>query len=205
MAVTKSQEIQILGAGGHAKVVIQTAKAAGFSPVALYDDNIDRHGKNIFGIPIVGNIDQAQKSGRPSVIGIGDNLVRKQYGESLSLPWVTLIHPTAFVDPTATVGEGTVIVAGAVVQVESTIGKHVIVNTSASVDHDALIGDYVHIAPGCHLSGGVTVNEGVLLGVGASVKPCMKIGAWSTIGVGSAVVSSIPEHVTAMGIPAQYK
>lgn len=205
MAVTKSQKMQILGAGGHAKVVIQTAKAAGFEPTVAFDDNVEMHGKAICGVPVLGNFHDALKSPLPTIIAVGNNHVRKIFHESLSLPWATIIHPSAIIDPTVVIGEGSVVFAGTVVQVDSIIGRHVIINTSASVDHDGLIADYVHLAPGCHLSGGVQVNEGTLLGVGSSVKPCIKIGEWSTIGVGSAVVSSIPDHVTAMGIPARSK
>ena len=204
MGFDNVQNIQIFGAGGHAKVVIQTARAAGYVPVAVFDDNIETHGKMLCGVPIVGHLSEALKS-MPTVIAIGNNQVRKRCCESMSLPWVTIIHPTAVVDPTATIGEGTVVFAGAVIQADSIIGRHAIINTSASVDHDSCLSDYVHVAPGCRVTGEVHVGEGVLLGAGTSIKPRMKIGEWSVVGAGGVVVADIPSHVTAMGVPARVK
>ena len=89
------------------------------------------------------------------------------------------IHPSAVV--LGEVGEGTVVMAGAVVQVDAIVGKHCIINTGATVDHHSVVKDYVHIAPGAHLCGSVTVGEGSLVGVGVGIGPGVTIPAWSLV------------------------
>ena len=197
------KNLSIIGAGGHAKVVIQTARAAGYTPVAIFDDNEQLLGKQIVGVPIVGKIEQIINFDIPCVIAIGDNETRKTVAEKYDLNWVSLIHPSAVVDSTVQIGLGTVIFALAAIQPEAKIGHHVIINTSATVDHDCVIDDFTHIAPGVHLSGGVTLGKGVMFGVGACAKPSITLGNWSTIGSGAVVITDFPDHVTAVGVPAK--
>ena len=78
-----------------------------------------------------------------------------------------------------------------------------ILNTGATVDHDCVIGDAVHIAPGSHLAGNVTLEEGVFLGIGTVVIPGRRIGAWTRVGAGAAVVHDLAANVTAIGVPAR--
>jgi len=116
------------------------------------------------------------------IVAIGDNASRKQVVEaSASMRFDILIHPRAWVSPSATIGEGTVVMAGAIVQTGAVIGKHVILNTNSVVDHHCRIGDYAHIAPGAHLCGNVTVGEGALVGVGVGVGPNTTIPEWSLV------------------------
>ena len=112
-------------------------------------------------------------------IAIGDNADRKKEAERRQLAiYTTLIHPYAFVETGVSIGDGTIIMAGAVIQAGASIGKHCIINTGATVDHDCVLGDYVHIAPGAHLCGHVEVGEGSLIGVGVGIAPMCKIPAW---------------------------
>jgi UDP-perosamine 4-acetyltransferase len=196
-------KVQIIGAGGHSKVIIQTAHAAGFVVTGIFDDNEQLHGKNLLDIPIIGKIAQSFESPIPTIIAIGSNSVRKQLADSIALPYATLIHPSAIIDPTVKLGEGTVVFAGTVIQVDAVIGRHVIVNTSASIDHDCFVGDFTHIAPGCNLCGNVKIGEGTLFGVGACSKPNICVGSWNVIGAGSVVVSDINNGMTVVGVPAK--
>ena len=79
----------------------------------------------------------------------------------------------------------------------------VIVNTGATIDHDCRIGDFAHLCPGVHLAGEVQVGEGCLLGMGTSVIPGRSIGSQTVVGAGAAVVTDLPEAVTAVGVPAR--
>ena len=114
-----------------------------------------------------------------NVVAIGDNAARKREARN-GRAWDTPIHRHAIVY-TKNIGEGTVIMAGAVIQPHVKIGKHVIINTGATVDHDCVIEDYAHIAPGAHLCGRVHVGEGALVGVGVGIEPGVKIPAWSIV------------------------
>lgn len=120
-----------------------------------------------------------------TIIAVGDNAARKREAEARpNETFPVLIHPDASVNNPTYIGEGTVIMAGAVVQPHATIGRHVIINTGATVDHHCVIGDYAHIGPGTHLAGNVTVGEGALMGVGSCAVPGAIIPAWSLVKAG---------------------
>ena len=139
----------VLGAGGHAKVVVATLRAAGWTVDSILDDDLSCWGGNVLGAPITGPISAARLDPQqPAVIAIGDNSVRRRIAESIGLRWISAIHPSATVHESVRIGAGSVVCAGVVVQPETVIGAHVILNTSSHVDHDGRIGDFVHIAPG---------------------------------------------------------
>lgn len=194
----------VLGAGGHAKVVIATLRAAGWGEIALFDDAEERWDETILGLPILGPLEAALEADVDgAVIAVGGNRDRRAVAERVDLPWLSVAHPAATVHPSVDLGAGTVVFAGAVIQPDAGVGRHVIVNTGASVDHDCRLGDFVHVAPGCRLAGGVTVGEGALLGIGSAVIPGLDVGAWSVLGAGSTAVRPVPAGATAVGVPAR--
>jgi len=209
---TMTNRLLLVGAGGQARVVMDTLMAAGiFHELAcITDDNPDLHGQDYYGIKVKGGSSlwpQLFEDGiHSAIVAVGDNKARRVCARKLQdtgFSFPVLIHPQASVSPRATLGAGTVVFAGAVVQIGAQTGSHVIINTSASVDHDCKVGDYVHIAPGSHLSGHVAVGDGSLLGVGSSVIPGTSVGQWSVIGAGSAVVNHIADYTKAYGNPAR--
>ena len=197
--------VHVVGAGGHAKVVISTLRAAGYTVAAAYDDNAARWGDIVSGVPIVGGIAQlAALPDAPAILAIGANAVRRRIAAQLPhVRWVTAVHPSAVVDSSARLGAGAAVFAQAVIQPDAVIGAHAIVNTAATVDHDNVLGDYAQIAPGAHLSGGVRLEDGVFLGTNGAVNPGVTIGAWTIVGAGAVVIRDLPAHVTAVGVPAR--
>lgn len=201
--------LSIIGAGGHAKVVIATARAIGDVALAgVLDDDPARTGGEVLGVPVRGAIDveTVRRLGvTRAVLAIGGNRARAEVAARLAghVAWATLVHPSAVVDPTARLGEGVVVFAGAVIQPDAVIGRHAIVNTGATVDHDCVIGDFAHIAPGVHLAGNVHVGEGALLGIGSCAIPGSRIGAWATVGAGGVVVGEVAAGACVKGVPAR--
>ena len=115
-------------------------------------------------------------------LAIGDNAARKRMADYLQETcYPILIHPSATVSDSATIGTGTIIMAGVVIQGCARIGKQCIVNTCASVDHHSVVGDFGHLAPGARLCGDVQIGDGVLVGVGVGIEPGVTISAWSTV------------------------
>ena len=198
-----SDVVAVIGAGGHAKVVLSTLLEAGHPAVELYDDDPSRWGTEILGARVVGAPAELRGSGRRAVIGIGDNAARAHIARELGLDWVTVVHPRAWVHPSVRLGPGTVVFAGAVIQPDAVLGAHVIVNTSASIDHDCQVDDYVHVAPGVHLCGAVSVGEGALLGVASAAIPGTRIGAWAVVGAGAVCVGDVADRATVLGVPAR--
>jgi sugar O-acyltransferase (sialic acid O-acetyltransferase NeuD family) len=202
--MSQASPVHVLGAGGHAKVVARMLLELGHQVLALFDNDPAKWNSTVLGIAVRGPLERVIDSPSiPAVIAIGDNAARRRVAQALPCRWLTVVHPRAFVDTTVRLGPGSVILPGAVIQVDSSVGAHVIVNTCASVDHDNVLGDYVHVGPGSRLAGGAKVAEGAFLGTGVVVNPRISVGAWSTVGSGAVVVRDLPDHVVAMGVPAR--
>lgn len=196
--------VAVIGAGGHAKVVIGALLAAGRAVAGVWDDDPAKLGDTLLGVPVLGpTADVSRGATRLAVLAVGDNRARHRLAASLDLDWVTVIHPRAWVHPSVRLGAGSVVFAGAVVQPDTVVGRHAIVNTGATIDHDCAIGDFAHVAPGVNLSGGVRVGEGTLLGVGSCAVPGARIGAWAVVGAGAVVVDEVPDGATVVGAPAR--
>jgi len=204
----------LLGAGGHARVVAETALATGrFSSVAFLDDRCTGAGRlpTLLGWPVIGPFAKAfepqfSKQFPAALVAIGNSPVRLHWLQRLAaagyeLP--VLVHPTAWLSPSAQIGAGSVVFAQAAIQAKALIGSGTILNTGCSVDHDIHLGDGVHICPGAHLAGEVKVSHRSWIGIGASVIQQIRIGADVTVGAGAAVVSDLPDGVTAVGVPAK--
>lgn len=201
--------IVVLGAGGHARVVVEILEEMDrwsivgcLCPEAGISD--------LLGYPILGGdecLPQIARSGvRSAVVALGDNRLRRRLGrwvEENGLDLATVVSPRATLSRRATLGNGVVVAPGAVVNTGAVIGDGVIINTGATVDHDCVIGAYAHIAPGSHLAGNVQIGEGALVGIGACVLPGVRIGAWATVGAGAAVHREVADETTVVGVPAK--
>ena len=204
--MTSASKVYVIGAGGHAKVVLRTLQDLGYAIAGIFDDDPRRQGLSLLGVPIIGPIEQiAEEPPRPALIAIGDNATRRRIAERYDLPWLTAVHPSALVDPSVGIGRGTVVLPRAVIQVDTSLGDHVIVNTAATIDHDCVIKAYAHLAPGVHLAGGITIGNGALLGIGVAAMPGITIGHGVTVGAGAVVICDLPDHVIAVGVPAKVK
>lgn len=194
----------VVGAGGHAKVVISTLRAAGMRAAVVVDDDLSKKGQQILGVPVIGDLKSVDGAGfEVGVIAIGNNSYREKAAARLALNWITVVHPYAHIHESVKLGLGTVVFAGAIIQADTIIGNHVIVNTGATIDHDCRIGDFAHMAPGVHLAGNVTVGRASLVGIGSVAIPGIRIGERTTIGAGSVIVRDVPDNVIACGNPAR--
>lgn len=207
----QKQDVMVVGAGGHAKVVIDILRAAGFHIAAVFDDAASRRGEAFRGSTIVGSTADipgyaAQNGLTAFVVAIGDNPTRLALGDKLEgagLRAVSAIHPSALLAPGVSLGGGAVVMAGVCINADATLGRHVVINTQATVEHDCVLADGVHIAPGATLCGGVQVGACALVGAAAVVIPLLHIGAYAQIGAGAAVVEAVPEHARVSGVPAR--
>lgn len=204
VADASSRRVAVIGAGGHAKIVISTLRAAQIEVEVVYDDNRDLWGTNILGVSVTGPIERAAENpDRPAIIAIGAVAARRRIAQQLQVRWVTAIHPSSWVDPTAELGPGTIVCAGAVIQTDVRIGSHCVVNTSASVDHDCCVQDYSNLGPGSRLSGNVHIEPNSDVGAGCTVIPGVSIGSGAVVGAGAVVIRDVPSRVTVVGCPAE--
>lgn len=207
---SSAMRIAILGAGGHAQVIVDALRANpdGANTIIFFlDDDPSIQGMQRMGIPIAGLLGDLPSIAHDGVIvGIGDNSIRRNIAANLTACgeyFVTAIHPRAVVAKDVQIGVGTVVFANAVVNTGSRIGTHAILNTACTIDHHNQLSDFVHIAPGVHLGGNVVVDEGAFVGIGAAVMPNRTIGAWATVGAGALVQRDIRAGITAIGVPAR--
>ena len=191
----------IYGASGHGLVIKDILERGGYSNIRFVDD-ADK--PNWIGGIVLPPQEIDGLSKLPCILAIGKNDVRKKLSISLNGIFVSAVHPQAILAiDLKTIGEGTVIMAGVVVNPASQIGRHVILNTSASIDHECVIGAYVHISPNATLCGNVVVGEGAHIGAGATVIQGIRIGQWATVGAGAVVIRDVPDYAVVVGNPAR--
>ena len=183
----------LYGASGHAKVIADILAANGIEIEAFIDDNPQL--TSLHGVSVI----HSAENRSPLIISIGDNKVRKTIAERLQCDFGKAIHPQTFISPSVEIGDGTVVMSGAIIQSDARIGRHCIVNTAATIDHECMLEDYVHISPNASLCGNVRVGEGTQIGAGAVVVPGITIGKWTLICAGSVVTTNIPDFCIAAG------
>ena len=206
----------LFGGGGHAAVVTESARAAGFVVLGFLSDSGHEEDETadvpeVMGLKRLGSISDfatimtsyRHANGHAAV---GDASLREQWLEIMSkkpMPTPAVSHPTAAVSPSARIGEGVFIGPQAVVNARAAIGRGAIINSAAIVEHDCTVGEFCHLAPRSALAGGVSIGRGTLLGVSCTVIPKVRIGAGCTLAAGAVVISDIPDGAMAMGLPAR--
>ncbi len=191
----------LFGASGHAKVIIDILEKSGMEVDFLVD--ADSSVSELQSYLVKNESDYVSTKSDELIISIGSNKIRKRIAESLNAQFGWAIHPTAVLGDDVSVGQGTVMMAGTVVNSSTNIGHHSIINTNASVDHDCDLKDYVHVSPNSTLCGSVSVGEGSHIGAGATVIPNITIGKWVTIGAGAVVIKDVPDFAVVVGNPGR--
>lgn len=202
------RKLAILGAGGHAKVVADTAECCGWGHIELFDDNWPET-TAVAHWPIVGDTSSLLarlEEYEGVIVAIGRNDIRCSKQTMLSQAGallVSLVHPDATLSRYATLGMGSVVFAGVVVNAGAVIGAGTILNTACSIDHDCRVDEYVHISPGARLAGSVGIGRLSWIGIGASIRQSLDIGVNVRVGAGAAVVNDVADNMTVMGVPAK--
>jgi len=203
MSNSPAKPVILLGAGGHAKVLLEALQLEGRNVLGLLTPDLEKGSKHL-GVEVLGDDDQLQQfklSEIDIVNGIGSlpfeqlrwkvsNKVRS-WGFSLS----TVIHSAAVVSKDATLAEGVQVMAGCVIQPGCTIGQDAIINTGSTIDHDCLIGEKTHIAPGCALSGGVRVGSSVHIGTGCSIIQNIEVGDGAVVAAGTTLYKDVEAKI----------
>ncbi|MDR1735103.1 MAG: acetyltransferase [Oscillospiraceae bacterium] len=208
----------IIGTGGHAKVVYDAAVAMDQATgrerriVFLTTDSAyapTHPNTNFCGCPVYYSADNSlsalPETPASAIVAIGSNGVRRRLSRQLleaGIPLETIIHPSAILSPSATIGSGTLVCAGTVVNPDAAIGIGAILNTGSIIEHDCTVGHFAHISPGAVLAGAVQVGEAAWVGMGARVLPGKHIGKDTILGAGAVLLQDLPDGCTAVGVPA---
>lgn len=193
--------MNLYGASGHAKVIIDIVKSLSLQVDHILDD--DPSVKYLAGHKVCHEVTKDFCEGE-TLISIGNNKVRKKISEDfLGGIHPAIAHSSAVISSSAKLMRGTVVMANASINSSALIGEHCIINTGATVEHDCILGNFVHISPGAALAGNVKVGEGAHIGIGAVVIPGVEIGKWVTVGAGAVVINDVPDGVVVVGNPAK--
>jgi sugar O-acyltransferase (sialic acid O-acetyltransferase NeuD family) len=201
-AGSAARTICIFGAGDHGHVVAEAAELAGLRVLGFFDDRATASPLQRWPLlPTPATFD----ADTHVIVAIGDNAMREAVTLDLlgrGAILTNVIHPRAFVSPSAIVGAGVFVGPLAVAHTDAKLSDGVIVNSGAIVEHHCIIENFAHIAPGAALAGRVRVGQRTLVGIGASVRPAITIGCDAIIGAGAAVVRDVPDGETQTGVPA---
>lgn len=201
-----SKNVIIVGASGHGKVIADIVQKSGDTVLGFLDDN-PVPTNTFIGFPVLGTVDRYKEYANEAwfIVAIGNAAIRESISKQLhGVSWYTAIHPAAVIAGIdVDIGEGTAVMANAVINSGARIGRHCIINSSAVVEHDNLLEDYAHVSVGVKLAGTVRVGKSTWVGIGASVSNNINICGNCMIGAGSVVIRDIGEAGTYVGVPAK--
>ncbi|MFB8392787.1 NeuD/PglB/VioB family sugar acetyltransferase [Streptomyces yangpuensis] len=221
MSAPVTEDLLIVGAGGFARETAQAVRDVAAADVAggrpprwrlagHLDDDPALHGREVDGVPVRGGCELVHE--RPAarvVVCVGsprDYAVRARLVRRLGLPperYATVVHPTAAVSGSSSVGPGSVLLAHSVLTADVRVGAHVAVMPQVVLTHEDEVADFATLASGVRLGGGVRVGRGAYVGAGALVREYTAIGAWSLTGMGSTVLVDVPAGEVWAGGPAR--
>ena len=205
--------IIVVGSSGHAKVVVDIIERENKFNIVGFCDSFRSVGEETAGYAVLGGeADLPDLISKHSIMGaivaIGDNSIRLKVASAIrgicpDLRFVSAIHPSSSIGKDVVIGEGTVIMAGAVVNSNSSVGKFCILNTLSSLDHDSVLGDFASLAPGVRTGGSCRIGRLSAIGIGAVLAHNICVGEEAVIGAGSTVMKDVDSFIVAYGTPAK--
>lgn len=209
-------QLVIFGIGGHAREVAQLVADINQAQPGrwhllgfIVDPQAATRIRKPLPAPVLGDAQWlARHPGVQAVVAVGSPSARRSIVQRLQqaqpdLCFATLVHPRAWLAERVSVGQGGVVFAGALINVDVAIGAHASINLGCTISHDCILGDHVSLGPGVHLAGGVSVGSATDVGTGSSIRPGINIGPGAVIGAGAVVVHDLPAGCSAVGVPAR--
>lgn len=201
-----TEQVAILGAGGHGRVVSAILRANQIKIHGFFDDSYAGSPEIIQGAPLLGRFEDIvnfKDNIQTVYLALGNNLIRKRYFDFLSthnflLPSIS--HPTAIIESDAVIDYASTVCLGAIVATEVKIGKGCIINTGSSVDHESTIGDFVHLAPKVAIAGRTSIGDHTFVGINTAIADQLTIGKNVVIGAGSVILSDVADGAKVCGI-----
>lgn len=208
------KKVAIIGAGDLGRLIAHHMTECGnYSAVGFFDDYAAT-GSVIMNLPVLGPLSQINELFEAGIfdqlmVGIGYNHMtfRKSVFETYarSIPFATLIHKSAYVDPSVRMGQGCFILPGCTIDAHAELGENVLLNAAAVVAHDSIIGSHSFLAPSVAVAGKTQIGECCILGINCTVIDNLNIHSFIRIGAGAVVLSNLEVSGMYAGIPAQLK
>lgn len=208
-----SERVALVGAGDHGRGVLEilrrlAAAGEGWKAVGFVDDAAEHDA--VDGIPVLGTVswlkENLDRLDVAVVLSLAEPAAKERIASRLNTVgarYTTLVHPTAELAPSVTLGPGTVVNAGVVVVFETCVGPHVTLNLNATVGHHVEIGEYSTVAPGANILGKVRLGKGCQVHANAVILSGVAVGDGAVVGAGSVVLRDVPPGTTVFGNPAR--
>ena len=201
----------IVGAGGHAEVLIEAMRMQGeFEPACATDSAPSRIGRTVLDVPIVHSDEGARTLLAQGIthfaVGVGSTrcveLRRRLFHlyQDMGFEAATVIHPSSIISASASVTKGVTVFAGSIVNAHAQIGANVVLNTGSIIEHGCHVGAHAFLAPGVRVGGNVQVGDGAFLGIGATLIQGIRVGTGAVVGAGALVLRDIDPGETVVGV-----
>jgi sugar O-acyltransferase (sialic acid O-acetyltransferase NeuD family) len=197
-------DILLIGAGGHAQSCIQLIESSGEFSILGLIGSAEEVGASVLGYRVLGtdaDLQNLRQHCQHAVVAIGqirpspvrERMFRQLRAMSFEMP--TIIAPDAIISRHATIGSGSVVMHGVIVNAGARIGNNCIMNSRCLVEHGAHIGDHSHIATGAIVNGDASVGKGSTLGSSSVLREGRNIGNDCLVGMGLAVRHDLPDGI----------
>lgn len=206
------ENILIYGASGHAKMIVDIIQKTNTYNLVGFIDSFKSKNLTVYNHKVLGGLDVLSTLIRTHnikgiIIGIGNNDLRENAYYAIKeiapkIKFVSAVHPSAILAEGITVPEGTVIMAGAIVNAEAKIGRFCLLNTKSSLGHDSVMSDFSSLSSGVTIAGNVKIGYCSSICLSSSISQGLTIGKHTVIGGGSLVLKSIGSYKLAYGTPA---
>ncbi|MFI0429064.1 acetyltransferase [Mariniflexile sp. HMF6888] len=210
----RAKNIIIIGASGHAKVVIDIVEKQKMFNIIGLIDSYKKVGTKISGYKILGTEDiieqlMADQEVIGGIIAIGDNWTRHLIKEKIkkttpNFEFLSAIHPNAVLSKNIKIPKGTVIMAGAIINSDAIVGEFCIINTNASLGHESTMQNYSSLAPGVNIGGNVNIGDFSAISIGATIIQNINIGDHALVGAGALVINDVKDCDVVYGVPAKH-
>jgi sugar O-acyltransferase (sialic acid O-acetyltransferase NeuD family) len=202
----------ILGAGGHASVLIDALQQLGTEIMGITDPDKTLWGQTYMDVDILGPDEKIfdihpERVLLVNALGSTESTKARQ---NLFETWrrngysfTSVVHPKAIVSSSVQLAEGVQVLAGAIINPNTRIGANTIVNTGAVLEHDCVVADHVHLAPGVRVAGNVTIGRGTHIGIGSTIIQGLTVGENCLIAAGAVVIGPVPDNAVVMGVPGK--
>jgi sugar O-acyltransferase (sialic acid O-acetyltransferase NeuD family) len=202
--------ILLVGGGGHCHSCIDVVEAESAFKIQGIVERTGGEYTPVLGYPVVGSdtdlarllatipsalvtVGQVKK---PDVrVALHDLLV--ELGANLPI----IISPVSYISKHSSIGDGTIVMHGAIINAIASVGRNCIINSQALIEHDTVVGDHCHISTGARVNGGVNIGSGSFIGSGAVLREGVRIGANCVVGAGAIVLHDLLDKTKYLGMP----
>jgi UDP-perosamine 4-acetyltransferase len=203
--------VVIVGAGGHARVLIDVLASRGVTPIGVLDPRTET-GTSVSGIPVLGDdswLDTGNVDDIQVIVGIGSTgSVASRVGafdslRSKGFTVVGCVHASSVIGSNCQIDLSAQVLPGCVINHSATIGANTVLYSNTTVEHDCIVDDHAYLSPRVTLCGGAHVGPRSFIGAGATILQGVRIGAGALVAAGAVVTRDVADGATVMGVPAK--